>query len=167
MTPKQFYSSYQADDNLSALSHKIKELMIPFNVNNIFEFGCGTGKNLKLFHDEGKVTCGLDISPINIIHASVKHGLQFTIIGNESNLGHLCEFDASFTISVLDHIELINRLITDLKRMTRKVIFLAETNDQVNEYYFPHDYESLGFTKLDYAWIGDDGATYNIWRWTK
>jgi hypothetical protein len=167
MTPKLFYSSYQADDDLSDINFKIRDLVLEHNINNVFEFGCGTGKNLKMFHDLGKVTCGLDISPINVIHASVKHGLPFVIIGNESNLGHLCEFDVSFTISVLVHIELINKIIADLKRMTRKAIYLAETNDIMNEYYFPHDYESLGFTILNYGWVGKDGATYHIFKWTK
>ena len=163
---KQFYQNYIADNNLSELSYELYRLITELKPGHIFEYGCGTGKNLKAFHLQGIVTCGLDISPMNIIKANTRNDLPFVIIGNESNLGHLANFDVAFTCSVLDHIKDIDQIIEDLKRMA-KTVFLAETNsyDFEEKYYFKHDYESYGFEKLDFQWIGNDGAEYNIWKY--
>lgn len=174
MTAKAFYKNYLADNLVSDLSLKLAELIKLEKPNSVFEFGCGTGKNLKLL--DPIVTCGLDVSPQNVTVAHYRNERSFAIIGDETNLGHLANFDVAFTCSVLDHIEDINRIIKELKRIA-PVIFLAETNDVPGEFYFPHDYESFGFEKvlndyhytkqIEYSWVGNDKAVYNIWKWTK
>lgn len=168
MTPaKKFYQHYEADDNLSGLSFALRDFVMTDKPQHVFEFGCGSGKNLKLFHDLGVVTCGMDISFMNVVNARIKHGLPFVIHGNEQHLGHIQHFDVVFTMSVLDHIELINRVVADLKGIARKALYLAETIETPGEYYYKHDYESLGFEKIkDFSWVGEDGATYFIWKWT-
>src|SRR5678816_3858417 len=102
--PKAFYKNYIADDNLSDLSYELYRLITELKPLHVFELGCGSGKNLKAFHAQGIVTCGLDISPMNIIRANTRNDLPFVIIGDDSHLGHLANFDAAFTCSVLDHI---------------------------------------------------------------
>jgi SAM-dependent methyltransferase len=163
MTPKAFYRNYLADNKLDDINFKLEELIRAENPNSVFEFGCGTGKNLRLL-DPQIVTCGMDVSPQNIIASHYRNQRTFAIIGDEYNLGHLANFDVAFTCSVLDHIEDIDRIIFELKRIA-PIVFLAETNDETGEYYFPHDYESYGFKKIhDFEWIGQDKSRYYIWK---
>jgi len=163
MTPENFYKNYSADDNMSDLSYKLYELITELKPMHVFEFGCGSGKNLVAFDMQKIVTCGLDISSMNVIRSNIKNELPFVIIGNQYHLGHLANFDVAFTCSVLDHIEDIDQIIIDLKRIA-KTVFLAETNDVPSKFYFPHNYESYGFTKIDFEWTGQDGAKYFIWK---
>lgn len=162
MNSQNYYKNYVADGNMSDLSYKLYELITQCNPGHVFEFGMGVGKNLVAFDLQKIVTCGLDISPMNVIRSHIKNELPFVIIGNQYHLGHLCNFDVAFTCSVLDHIEDIDQIITDLKRIA-KTVFLAETNDVPGNFYYPHDYESYGFTKLDFEWTGEDNAKYYIW----
>lgn len=167
MNPKEYYRNYLADDKLGAVSRKVIQEIYKEEPNHIFEFGCGTGKNLNSFNT---TVCGLDISWQNITHAYAKN-IPFLILGDESHLRHLCNFDIVFTCSVLDHIQDISGIVQELKRIANKVVYLAETNDAPGPYYFPHDYENLGFTKIDFEWTSmpptGDGATYHIWIWRK
>lgn len=165
MTPKAFYRNYLADNSLGDINFKLEELIKATNPNSVFEFGCGTGKNLRSL--DPIVTCGMDVSPQNVIVSHYRNMRSFVILGDEYNLGHLANFDVAFTCSVLDHIEDVDRIITELKRMA-PIVFLAETNDQVAEHYFAHDYESQGFQKIEnFKWIGHDKATYYIWKYAR
>lgn len=164
MTPKAFYRNYLADDTVSELNTKLSDLIKNEKPNSVFEFGCGSGKNISL---QNCVTCGLDVSPQNIIKAHYKNYCDFLILGDEYHLGHLANFDIVFTCSVLDHIEYITEIISELKRIG-KTVFLAEADWHApDKFYWAHDYKSFGFEKLDYTWIGEDGATYYIWKWVK
>lgn len=175
-TAKEFYRTYQADYKIAQLNIQLAKLIAEETPQHVLEFGCGSGKNLQLISQillyAGDVpflaeTCGIDISLVNIIKGFA-HNLPFLIYGDETNLRHLCNFDVTFTCSVLDHIPDIDGIIAEFKRIANKSIFLAETNDVPAEYYYPHDYESYGFTKLNYTWKSDsDNATYYIWKWTK
>jgi hypothetical protein len=70
-------------------------------------------------------------------------------------------------MSVLDHIENIDEIIMEFKRIANK-IYLAETNDQPGGFYYPHAYEAYGFDKIDFEWTSDaDGAKYQIWKWSR
>ena len=164
MNPKEFYSNYQADDTFSELSSQLVKEVLKFSPNHVFEMGCGTGKNLKPFNERNIPTIGLDISMINIINAKVKNELPCVICADESYLRNLVNFDVVFTVSVLDHIEDIEGIIQEFKRMANKAVIIAETNDVADDFYYPHDYESYGFVKSDYKWRSNaDGANYFIW----
>jgi ubiquinone/menaquinone biosynthesis C-methylase UbiE len=172
MTPKEFYSQYQADDTLSPLNFQLMDCIESFRPANVFEFGCGTGKHLARFKEFYEIGyAGLDISPLGIMTASLKHELRNVMVADESLLPHLKSFDIVFTCSVLDHIEKIDNIINEFKRIAKKAIVLAETNDVPGEYYYPHEYERFGFVKMDYSWTSPkpegDGATYHIWVWHK
>lgn len=163
---KEFYRSYTADDNLGDLNIKLSELILDMAPAHALEFGCGSGKNLKLL--KGIATAGIDVSFVNVIRAASKNELPFVMLGDETNLRHLCNFDVVFTVSVLDHIEHIGPIVDEFKRIANRAVFLAETNDQPGLHYFPHSYEKMGFTKLDYCWKSDgDGGKYYIWKWLK
>lgn len=178
MQAKEYYKTYLADDKLSALSRRLFIEISKENPNHIFEFGCGTGKNINHFE---AVTCGMDISFLNVTHAYTKN-LPFLILGDETHLRHLCNFDVVFTVSVLDHIQDISGIIDEFKRIANKAVFLAETTDTPGEFYYTHRYEDYGFEKVSqselidastrpFSWTSlpplGDGATYHIWKWRK
>lgn len=174
MSAKEFYRHYTADDNYSDLSRTLINYILQYEPDHALEFGSGSGKNIAQLLDAhpenngGFATCGLDISVNNLLVSRFRNNNDFLILGDETNLRHLCNFDVVFTVSVLDHIENVDGIIEEFKRIANKVVFLAETNDVPGKYYYPHDYESYGFEKLSYTWKSDgDGATYHIWRFVK
>lgn len=188
-TTKEFYRNYLADDNFSDLSKKLVQVLQAEEPNHVLEFGCGTGKHLGYFNDG----VGLDISFINITHAHVKKEASALILGDETHLRHLCNFDVVFTCSVLDHIEDISGIIGEFKRIANKSVILAETNSFEGNHYYKHDYENHGFMKVGlekiettckddseptyiyrgtpYTWQSNpqtgDGGIYHIWKWSK
>lgn len=164
---KEFYRNYLADNDTSELSIRLFDEINILNPNHILEFGCGTGKHSDLaYHDCNY--CGLDLSLQNVIHAMVRNDCPMVIKGDETNLRHLCNFDVVFTCSVLDHIEEVEAIIGEFKRIANRAIFLAETNDVPDRFYYPHDYESMGFQKLEFKWKSpSDGALYHIWKLEK
>lgn len=168
MTPKEYYKNYQADDKVGMIGDWLLVKISLDNPIHILEFGCGTGKHLTQLHKRGISTLGIDISPMNVITAMTRHNLPFVVCSDETYLRNICNIDVVFTVSVLDHIENIDGIIGEFKRIANKCIYLAETNDShIGEHYFKHDYESYGFEKMDFEWIGQDGGQYFVWRWEK
>lgn len=174
MTPKQYYKNYQADDNLSRLSDELIDIIINEQPVHAFDFGCGSGKHLDILNRYGISTIGMDISFMNVMRAKAKYDLPCIICSDERYLRNLINCDVVFTCSVLDHIEDIDGIIRNLKRIANKSIILAETRDVCGEYYFSHDYESFGFLPheiipgLEFTWKSpDDNAIYKIWKWNK
>lgn len=134
----------------------------------MLDFGCGSGKHLDVLHRANVCTIGIDISMINVIRANAKYELPCLICSDETYLRNLANVDVVFTCSVLDHIKDVDGIIDEFKRICNKSIVLAETNDTPSVFYYPHDYESYGFTKLDFEWKSDgDGATYYLWKWVR
>jgi SAM-dependent methyltransferase len=165
--PKAFYQTYRADDKLGPLNLEVIRLIKELKPTNVFEFGSGTGKNLKPLHDLRIVTFGLDISPLNFLEAHFKNGLPFVALGTEAHLGHLRSFDVAFTVSVLDHIVDVTKIIRDLKNLA-PIVFLAEPQiENIERFYYYHNYEEFGFKDLGFKWTGEDGYEYKIWKWAK
>ena len=167
MSASEYYKSYLADDGVSKLSKVLVDSIIKTSPNSVLEFGCGTGKNLKLVKDKHKsARCfGIDISLIGVQYARIKNEIDYVAVGDQDWLPRLFGIDVVFTCSVLDHIEDVSGIIKEFQRIGKHV-FLAETNDVPNKYYYPHNYESYGFRKLDFEWqSGGDGSTYYIWHW--
>ena len=163
--PKNFYKNYLADNNIIQSNIDLKNEILKFSPNSVFEFGCGTGKNLKLFEKNIK-TFGIDISEKAIKMAN--QNMINAICADEKYLTKVENFDVVFTCSVLDHIENIDEIIQHFIRITNKAVILLETNDIIDKFYFPHQYEKYGFTKKhDYKFVSKkpygDGAIYEIW----
>lgn len=168
MIAKEYYKSYQADDNLSDLSKQLLWLIEKENPNHVFEFGAGTGKHLSYLNQKGICTIGLDISFLNCITAISRHELPFIMRGDETHLRHICNADIVFTCSVLDHIPEVGGIIDEFKRIANKTVFLCETQDEVGQYYYSHDYISFGFDELCFSWKSNDNeAIYKIWTFRK
>ena len=165
MTPKDYYRNYIADDRLMELNFQLIQLIHSCTPNHVFEFGCGTGKHLKKLNDAGIEAHGIDISPGNVSTAIYRHGLTGVNLGDESQLRHYCNYDVVFTCSVLDHIEEIENILEEFCRIANKFVIFAEPQYENREmFYFSHDYEGHGFTRLQSNWTSpDDGVTYYLW----
>jgi 2-polyprenyl-3-methyl-5-hydroxy-6-metoxy-1,4-benzoquinol methylase len=166
MEAKQFYKTFQASDKINPLNKKLIEVVNSFNPASVLDFGCGTGKNLSLISDN-ITRVGIDLSPANVKVAVDRHKLN-VYWADESILDHLTNFDVCFTCSVLDHIKNGYPVIQQLKRIANKAVILAETNDEVGEFYYPHDYDIFGFTRLDdFEFTGRYGAKYHVYQFLK
>lgn len=168
---KEYYRTYQADESMLPLNEFLCREIVAMKPAHVLEFGCGTGKNLLMIQSEAPEidTFGIDISFLNCIKAFGKD-LNNITHGDEGMLGHLGNFDVVFTCSVLDHIEDIESIIEELKRIANKSIVIAETNTFDGNYYWKHNYEAYGFELHKY--VGgfpspDDGGMYFIWKWNK
>jgi SAM-dependent methyltransferase len=168
MHVKRFYQDYLADNSISPLSEELLLLIKQERPNSVLEFGCGTAKHLKALPNVPK-KLGIDLSLHNLIHANVKNDQNYLALGDEDLLTRLFNFDIVFTCSVLDHIEKIDDIIAEMKRIVNKAIFIAETLDTPGPYYYPHEYEKHGFQKTGFKWVSEkgDGAVYHIWTWRK
>ncbi len=172
MNSSLYYSTYVADSGMSDLNHRTLDEIRKYNPSSVLEFGSGTGKNLHPISSKTMTAVGVDISMMNVINAHCRFDLPYLIKGNETLLKHLHNFDVVFTVSVLDHIEQIDDIISHFKRIANKAVILAETqhHDPENHYYF-HDYSQYGFKNIAYEYTSEkpygDGNIYHIWLWRK
>jgi len=164
----EFYKTYQADNDLSPLSHEVVNKILQTSPSSVLEFGCGSCKNLKLIRDKQSSikVYGIDISLMNVIVGSVKNDIDYIAFGDQDWLPRINSMDVVFTVSVLDHIEEVGDIIKEFKRMAKHVFLAEPLLDKPEAFYWAHDYEKLGFKKIDYEWkSNEDGNTYYIWHW--
>lgn len=173
---KEHYRTYEASNEILRPHYFLADQILSFKPYSVFEFGCGTGKNLKLIQKISGIEqiYGVDLSPSNIFFARENNKLDHCLVGDENALEHIesNSFDVVFTCSVLDHIHEISQIIQQFERIARKGIVLFETNDLIEQFYYAHNYESFGFRKLNYSYVSNeaqdgDGATYEIWIYNK
>ena len=168
MHPKSFYHSYHANNDLFEIDHLLIREVMEQKPESVLDFGTGTGKNIKAIQDQSpKINvCGVDMSFINIIHARAQNNLPFLVIGDEYFLERLYNFDVIITCSVLCHIQDIDRIVKEFKRIAKKSIIIAETNDNGGEFYYAHNYESYGFEPTNKNWFsGANGCVYKIYKY--
>lgn len=163
---KSYYRSYIANSEVSALNEQLVQDILSYNPKSVLEFGCGVGKNLELLKEKVDEHLGIDISA-KAVEIARKKNLN-VINGDELKLKTIKNHDIVFTCSVLDHIKDIDNIVSELKRAANLAIIIAETNTKVGRFYYPHDYESLGFVKTYYVYISNQAkkeATYYIWHY--
>jgi trans-aconitate methyltransferase len=179
MDAKEYFSKhFLADDKVRDLNHILVDEILKYKPESVFEFGCGQGKNLDLLKHK-KQWCPAYVHGYDISHAAlteaIKKGRLYTRWGSEDQLQFIPSknYDVSFTCSVLDHIEheiTVDHIIADLKRISKNAVILLETQSNIPEnYYYIHDYESYGFTKIrdciSRPEDDGDGLLYSIWKW--
>lgn len=163
-TIKKFYKNYNNGHIIYQGNKDVIKIINRQKPKKVFEFGCGTGKNLNIVSADYRF--GIDISV-----PAINEGKKFypdikLLLADETLLPKINDdfFDVSFTVSVLDHINspTCEIIIEQLKRLSKKV-YLVESNDKWQPLCFAHDYESMGFEKLDYTWISPSTkAVYNM-----
>ena len=156
LSAKEFYKRYVADEQMYELNHVLVKNILSYKPQSVLEFGCGPGKHLVELSSSGIAKLsGIDISP-KAVEVAKKKGLDVSE-GTENSLKSIesNSYDIVFTCSVLDHIENIEDLVSDLSRIAKTAVIVAETNDVIGDYYYPHNYLSLGFTDSGYSWKSD------------
>lgn len=129
---------------------------------SVFEFGCGTGKNLAQLAP--RRVYGIDTSEGSIAYAKETFKVDVAV-GDDRDLPDIEGFDAAFTCSVLCHIPEVARVVAELKRIAPLVV-LAETlapRGGPNPHWYAHDYASLGFTLVEGPYIAS-GLEYFLWE---
>lgn len=159
---KGYYRSHSLQDEVIRDINKrvISEIEYRFNPKSVFEFGCNNGKNLSLL-PKSVTHLGIDINP-TVIEKYRKTGLNL-LCGDESFLRNMGgdSFDVVFTCSVLNHIEDVDDIVKELKRIAKKGLICVECSHARHWRWFTHDYRKLGFTH-----IGIEKApnlVYDVW----
>lgn len=156
---KEFYRTWSGClvDQIWPLNEKLAEVIKGYNPKSVLEFGCSVAKHAKLL--PGIDYFGIDVNPQAVRIA--RFAGHTVLEGDEYSLGEANHwanrFDVAFTCSVLNHMPEIDYAVKHLKRIATKAVVIAETrdvpDDEIDKWrYFPHDYEALGFKKLDYVW---------------
>src|SRR6185436_12077168 len=114
------------DDSLSDLSARLMAETMRFAPVHVLDFGAGTGKHSAVLNDLGVCTIAMDISFMNILTAKAKYKLPCLICSDETYLRNLHNIDVVITCSVLCHIEKVDDIIGEFKRLCNKGIVLAE-----------------------------------------
>lgn len=166
MTSKEFYTNYNNGHVIYECNKRIIGLINGMNPYSVLEYGCGTGKNLNLIRAERRV--GIDLSRPAIVDGIKSYeGIDF-IYSDEAILSSFRnkQFDVSFTVSVLDHIEDIDFILEQLK-VVSGVIYALESKDKWQEYCYAHDYLDMGFKDMNYGWKSPaTGADYRLYECT-
>jgi len=165
MTSKEYYRNYLADDVMNPLNLKLVELIKNEKPEWVIEFGCGIGKHLWALEEAGFETLGFDISQTNIDECRKRKPHQNIICSDEKILRSIADSDIIFTCSVLCHIPDVSEIIEQFKRIAKKKIIIAETQETPSEFYYYHDYEALGFTFTGHEFISPgNNCLYKIWE---
>ena len=152
--PYDFYRNHYVPDNDNILDMHIslRDIILSYNPVSVFDFGYGTGKNLKLLHEYNKSISlnGMDISPECQEIAQRLLPTAKLWCGSEALLKEIPDksYDVSFTCSVLNHIPDIGNTMIELERITKNVIILCESMHQA-KFFYPHNYTIHGYTCKD------------------
>lgn len=170
LPPKDFYQIWRPTNR----KQKIKSLFFHELENNtsVFEFGCHNGFNLEWIQE---LHSNIEVYGIDLNKKSIQEGQKknrdYISIGDEFTLKHLRNYDTVFTSSVLTHIEDIDFIISELKRIAVNEVIVIETNEfDDRKYYFHHDYERFGFRKIRSArmpLVNGNGLLYYQWVFEK
>jgi len=181
-TKNYFRNDFMPDSEIRPINRNLVEYILSFKPETVFEFGCGTCKNLILLHRLAEKSglkkissYGMDVNDRALDAAGQNSECKSKLIhGDEHTLHRLIEedrlpkMDVVFTCGVLDHMLTVSPVISDLKRLTNKVLLCYETNSIVGRYYFGHNYGMEKLMKVRYfkylstKQSGGDGATYNL-----
>jgi len=157
---KAFYRTSQLQtDEITPINWILLNYIHSLKPKSIFEFGCNQGKNLKWLEQRGyDKVYGIDIA--NIYHPK-------TVWGDEETLHSFTDnsVDIAFTCSVLNHLPLdtVKDIINNLKRMSKVVVLGEIIHEMDNPRWFLHDYESMGFKKVNEIMQRPNDKTYGLY----
>ena len=155
---KEFYSTYNNGHVIYEGNKKLIKEINSSNPKSVLEFGCGTGKNLNLIEAEHRF--GLDISEPAILDGR-KHYVGFEMAIGDEDILLDAPYDVSFTVSVLNHIPKIDKIVDKLLSISDKV-FCLESQEMWHKYCYIHDYSK--WFKSGWHWQSPFGMWYTLWR---
>lgn len=138
MIPAEYYGKTQTARDFthkfpSYYPQVMSEIALMIEAKSIFEFGCGSGRNLKVieerFSQEKKhiITRGMDIDPEYVKFGRKNYGLNLTV-GDETQVLTLEDphYDLVFTVSVLENIPNPQNIVASLLNMANKCCVFIE-----------------------------------------
>jgi SAM-dependent methyltransferase len=157
--------------------------------DGVLEFGCNVGRNLRALAALRPSTrlVGIDVNREAVEWGREEYGLDLSV-GDERALAEFAdnEFDAAFTVSVLDHLPDPEPAVRDLIRITRRQVLLLEpwlgvegkvvyerNGRQLQPYSYSWDYPAL-FARIAAGSLsvtpqplqaGRWGPHYRLYRW--
>lgn len=159
---REFYRGKMvAHDSVWPMHLALYKAILAYRPLSVFEFGAGTGKNLKHLRgaDSDLIVRGVDLNAAAIAKSEglVKMGTEDDEWGDA---------DVAFTCSVLDHIPEPEAAITRLQR-TAPVVLIAEAIRAPTGHFewYVHPYGKWGFERVDGVAYERSGVTYAIWGW--
>ena len=159
-----FYrDSYHLQHEVFPHNHPIYDLIMERSPASVFEFGCNAGRHLVELRERGVQTLGgCDINPRAVQYAQETHNLDVHLTSQPWGL-----WDVVLTHSVLCHIEDITPVLSELKARGRRIISVetADRDEQEgNAWWWPHDYEALGFKPRSSFYAPQSVARYTVWE---
>jgi len=121
--------------------YKLAREILALKPESVFEFGCASGRNLRVLHDtwaaspetESLRLVGLDMNLASLGGGRSAHPMVGFLEGDERLLAHMVAageplYDVAFTVSVLDHVPYPEwqKIYDNLKKIARRAVFLLE-----------------------------------------
>lgn len=149
---KEHYTDqYHPQIKMSPINKRTYEFIDSLDIKTVFEFGCNIGRHLLKFRKMGIKPFGIDINATSIFYARFLHKLENVDVADELSLKDIPDnsFDLVFTNSVLCHIEHIDDILKDLKRISKKHLIMVEAIKKQGIHWWEHKYpgERIFFKK--------------------
>lgn len=126
-------------------------------IKSIFEFGCNVGRNLNCLRRDipGIDLFGIDINKDAIRLGKEKYNLPLKI-GSEEQLSSMKdgEYDAVFTVSVLDHLPDMEKILVELLRISKHYFIAIEP-------FIDANINAKNFAKADYSYFWNYPKIFN------
>ena len=138
-TQREYYAN-TADDydqmHLTDEEHNIAlewaySVMQRLQLSSILDVGCGTGRGVKFFHIRGIEVKGIEPVQELLDAGYKKHGIseEQMIRGSGEALPFEDDsFDATIELGVLHHVAHPEKMVAEMIRVSRRVIFISDSN---------------------------------------
>jgi len=138
----------------------LAELVEKLGVMKVFEFGCHVGRNLRCIKERSpnvKVG-GIDVNSTAVKHGKEKYGLDIKV-GDHNYLSKIKAntFDAVITVSALDHVVSVHKLIKDMINVASKYLIFIEPSEEgvsgkLIQYFNQSHNKMMNATPFTYIW---------------
>jgi len=101
-----------------------------FGFQTLLDVGAGTGRGVRFLHERGKLVRGIEPVAAMIAEAEangIPRGLIIQGDGYQLPFEN-AEFDVAFECGVLHHVAKPHRIVEEMIRVTRRAIFLSDSN---------------------------------------
>ncbi|MBT9164964.1 MAG: Ubiquinone biosynthesis O-methyltransferase [candidate division WS2 bacterium] len=121
----------------------IKRYFGNLRTKRILEVGCGTGGTIVAMRKEGSIVCGVDsfIDTLKIarLRGKINNQNNFLINASGEDLPFRCAvFDGVLSLQVLEHVQDIEKVVSEMYRVVRKGGFIYVETPNFNSFYESH-----------------------------
>lgn len=158
----RYKTQFHPQRALSEINVKTYEYIDSLGVESVFEFGCGVGRHLDRLKERGMYVMGSDINK-QAVREAKKKGLT-VFLGDEYILSNIPSnsFDIVFTNSVLCHIPDIDKILSELKRISKKHLIFVERQQEDEGHWYVHQYEGDKVFTMTTKTTGYDYSLFHL-----